>query len=559
VPYAGKPVRIAGLRWCWALFCACVAIFGSKIARAEGRPALTGTWNAGLLVERYNVGDWGSACGPQPEGRDLPGGQVTVREEGDELAIIGDSRTFRTDECWEQLPGVSRTSHTATHRSWQTGCASARNDARQTALVTSVSATDATISLDEVAQYQFRIEGQNCTASARRSRTWTVVRRQGETAIAGPSASPAVTASPPAAAPNGGAMPPGVDGTPARVSGAPARPESLSIPETSAAQPHPLPNRCATPGSPAQVEVRPARKVLRPGDRFTFRTSAVDANGCAVDPKATWVLERSSTSVTLAPGGTVVVEDDAGDGNADFSVTSGGRSTRVQVEVATPARYDSLLSPAESDAAGTEEPAATFSTSASLGASSATAQDTAHARKTIFVLLIGVLALGLAALGLVLVRRAPVAPDTLSPPMQELAVPTGEPPNPRGLIVKPRSAPPKRGMICPSCRSEFPAGSGFCPHDGNRLVVAGAALSFQGPTIGPPGGICPTCGRGYDPGVKTCPTHGDDLVPVAVYRATAHRSPTSQERGKICPSCGGRYGGDAAFCGKDGTALVLVN
>jgi hypothetical protein len=233
----------------------------------------------------------------------------------------------------------------------------------------------------------------------------------------------------------------------------------------------------------------------------------------------------------------------------------------VSVEVATPSRYEALLTTAETDAAIAEEPAATIATGASLGASSATAQDTAHTRKTIFVVLIGVLALGLAALGLVLVRRAPLAPAALDRSGSLLRAPLaqGPPPKPGNIVIQARTGGGAGGMICPSCRTEFPPKSVFCPHDGNRLVAAAAALSFQGPTIGPPGGICPTCGRGYDPGVKTCPAHGDDLVPVAVYRATAHRAASAVERGKICPSCGGRYGGEAAFCGKDGTALVLVN
>jgi hypothetical protein len=525
-----------------ALLSGCVAILVAALAFAEIRPTLAGTWTGGPLVERYSVGEWGDACGPRPVDREKPGGPAVVREEGNELVVAAEDRTFRTDQCWEELPGVAPTSHTATDRSWQTGCASATDDPRQTVLVTSLKATDTTITLEEVAQYQFRIDRQNCTVSARRARTWTLVKRQGEPVGAG-SAPPSASN----AAPRPVLAPPPAPSLP----GAPSTSSSSSRPAT----------RCAVPGPPAQVEVHPARKLLRPGERFVFRTTAIDANGCPVDPRATWTLGRSSTQLTLAPGGTVQVDADATDGTAELTVSSAGRFTRVSVEIATPSRYEALLATADYDAAAGDESTASFNTGASIGASSATAQDTAHVRKTIFVVLIGVLALALAALGLVLVRRAPVlAAADRSDAEAMLARAAPEPPTPGGVVVRARpAAAAVRAMVCPSCRSEFPPKSAFCPHDGNRLVAIGAVLSFQGPTIGPPGGICPTCGRGYDPGVKTCPTHGDDLVPVAVYRATAHRHAPTPERGKICPNCGGRYGGEAAFCGKDGTALVLVN
>ncbi|HEY3593060.1 MAG TPA: hypothetical protein VGL13_04280, partial [Polyangiaceae bacterium] len=452
------------MRWCWALFCASFAIFCGRVARTENRP-LAGTWSAGTLTERYNIGDWGSACGPRPEARDAPGGQVTIREDGEELVISGADRAFRTSECWEQLPGVSRTSHKATTRSWQTGCASAQNDPRQTKLVTTVRATDTTISLDEVAEYQFRIEGQNCTASARRSRNWTLVRRQGD-AVASASASAPLTAvsSAPSATASIGATGTPIEPLPKAVAPSRAQPP----PEPAQTPARTAPNHCASPGPPAQIDVRPARKVMRPGERFAFRTAAFDGNGCAVDPRAIWVVEQPSPGVTLAPGGTVVVADDAADGTAAFSVTSGGRAARVEVEVASPARYDSLFT--TGDAAAADEPAATFTTGTSFGASSATAQDTAHTRKTIFIALIGVLALGLAALGLVLIRRAPVTEgDELARAAAVAAGAAAEPPNARGIMMRPRSVAPKLGMVCPSCRSEFVAGSMFCPHDGNRL------------------------------------------------------------------------------------------
>jgi hypothetical protein len=300
--------------------------------------------------------------------------------------------------------------------------------------------------------------------------------------------------------------------------------------------------------------VTPVRKLLRPGESFTFRTRAFDASGCPVPPKVSWAVATPGAKVTVSPGGVVTVAEDAEDGTVEMNIAFAGKAARVRVEVATPARYEALLSTSATSDAGESEEAATIVASGSLGANSAVAQDGARARKTTFVVIIGVLALGLAALGFFLMRRpAPVpagAVDSTPAPIAYIAVPGGAPPpNVPGRSLG------ARAMTCPSCRSEFPAGSTFCPRDGNRLVEAAAPA---GGSTAVSGGICPTCGRGYDPGVRTCPVHGDELVPAAAYRPRAAAVPVP-ERGKICPSCGGRYGGEATFCGKDGTALVLVN
>src|SRR5678816_2982751 len=74
--------------------CAVICLFARPSSAAD-RPTLAGVWNAGPLTERWNVGDWGKACGPRPVPQQQPGGQVTVREEGGELLMSGVGRTFR--------------------------------------------------------------------------------------------------------------------------------------------------------------------------------------------------------------------------------------------------------------------------------------------------------------------------------------------------------------------------------------------------------------------------------------------------------------------------------
>jgi hypothetical protein len=489
---------------------------------ADGRPTLAGTWNAAPLTERWNIGDWGNACGPRPSAREFPGGAITVREEGAELVMSGAGRTFRTNECWEQLPNVSRASHSVSERAWRTRCTSGPNDARQSTLVTSITATDTTMTLDETGEYQFRIDNQNCTASVRRWRNFTLVQRLGD------SAPSVATAAPTATAPSTERA-----DTPAPVVS--ARPSVAA--------------RCTEVGDATRIEVRPTRKLLRPGERFTFRTVALDANGCAVDAHTAWTVTTQGAKASVSNAGTVAIAEDAEDGAIDLAVSFAGKTLHVNVEVATPARYEALLaSTPVNDAGESDEAPATIVASGSLGANSAVAQDGSRTRKTTFVVIIGGLAIALAVLGFVLLRRNTRRDEWAEP--EEQLPPVGVEPAPA-----PSHALSVRALVCPSCRNEFPPNSTFCPHDGNRLMPA--PISPMQPS-GAAGGVCPTCGRGYDPGVKTCPVHGDHLVPAAVYQLRAE-PPLAVERGKICPSCGGRYAGEATFCGKDGTALVLVN
>src|SRR6188768_983569 len=202
-------------------------------------PTLAGTWTASPLSVSWQLGDWGKACGPAPSGGGEAGGSVSIAQNGSELTIVGVGRTYTTGECWERYPGIQRISHSASARNFQNVCKTAAADPRQAKLVTTISATDSRINFDETGQYQFVIEGQNCTASVRRTRSYSLVSRQGD------AQPPAASAAPTAAKPT-------------------ARPA----------------NDCSNAGLPERLEVRPSRKLMRPGESFEFRTSVVDARGC---------------------------------------------------------------------------------------------------------------------------------------------------------------------------------------------------------------------------------------------------------------------------------------
>lgn len=492
---------------------ALTAVVFAQVGRADALPTLSGRWSATAMRVAWNIGDWGEACGPRPGGGGAPGGTATIVQSGGELTITGAGRTYSTAECWEQFPGLDRRSHSGGQRGWKSTCKTAANDPRQATVVTTISATDSTISFDETGQYQFLINGQNCTASVRRSRSFRLIQRQGEPAPAAPSASPAApSATPPVASP--------------------AHPA-----------PEPKPRACAEPGPPARLEVRPSRKLMRPGDEFTFRSAVLDATGCALTAPVAWHLATAGAPAQLLGPGRLHVDDDAGEGEFTLSAVVAGRAANVVVEIASKERYDALLRHGGFDDSGESgEAAVAVIASGSIGARDARAVDDARARRQLFIGVVGgaSLLLGLTGLALVLRRRK----SPLEPP------PEDEPPA-RAPAV-PREPAAVGPMVCPTCREEYPAGAGFCAADGNRLVPFDEDAGARGPT----GGVCPVCGQGFDPGVDACPEHDEPLVPVAVYRAQRAAAATTHT---ICPMCGTQYPGDAKFCGKDGATLLPLN
>jgi len=459
-------------------------------------PTLAGSWTASPLSSTWQLGDWGKACGPPPSGGGAPAGAVTISQNGKELAFTGAGRAFSTAECWEQHPGLQRISHSASARSFQNVCKTNAGDPRQAKLITTITATDSRISFDETGQYQFVIEGQNCTASVRRTRTYTLVRRQGEAAAAPPSAAP----------------------------GSRKAPNARS---------------CENPGLPERLEVRPSRKLMRPGESFTFRTAVVDAQGCGVPVTPNWAVLGGASSVVVNGPGSVSASADAPESEVALEVTLGDRSVRVVVEIASLDRYDALLQSRGLDESGESTEAAVLRVaSETLGAREVVARDEAPGKKRWFVAIAGGAALLLGVLGMILVRRSrrrssvELLTDTPSRRQQDDST--------------------QDSKVCPTCREEFPIAAEFCPNDGNRLVLQ-ASLS-----TGPGGSVCPVCGRGFNPGTLACPEHHEELIPAAAYAAS--RAPGRGEVTRsICPVCGTQFAGEIRFCGECGAAVVPIN
>jgi hypothetical protein len=427
---------------------------------------------------------------------------VTITEQGGELAFSGAGRSFSTAQCWEQLPGMTRTSHSAAPRGWSTRCSSAAGDPRRAVVVTSITATDDTIVFSEKGTYELTIQGTACNAAVSRSRSFKLQSRAGSA----PAASASASAATPAPAP-----------TPA--------------PTASAAKPKPEPTGdCSEPGPPARLEVRPARKLLRPGETFTIAVSVTDAKGCRVaadpdiKPKPGGPLDAKVTVKGLE----VAASSDAPEGVMELAVAVAGKSVAITVEVASPEKYDGLLRERGLNAAGEDDHAATAEIASGLGGATTIAEDTAKNRKLTFVAVVVGIAAILGFAGFFLLRRGRRADERKAPDERESVV--APPPNVALFEAKPTAS-----MECPECGTTYPPGTAFCHDDGTPLVPLSGAAG------GPPESAPMSSAPGSAPASSTAAPRSKKPHP------------------KICPTCGDVFQEDATFCGKDGTQLVPIN
>jgi hypothetical protein len=444
-------------------------------AAADDKPTLSGSWTASSLTESWSVSDWGEACGPKPASHGAGGGSVQIREQGGELSIVGAGRAFSTAECWEQMPGLARTSHSQSGggRFWRTRCTNPANDPRHAVVTTSISATDNSIVLSETGEYEFLIKDTKCRASASRSRSFSLVRRDGE-APPTPSASAGASAAPSAA------------------------PTASAAPASRPPEPRPASRCTGSAGDPARLEVHPGRKLIRAGDKFAFRAVVVDADGCPTGTRPSWSIAPGPLAgkANIDQAGTLTVAADSAEGRLEVSAAVAGKGVTVIVDVASPEHYDALLGASGLNAAGEADQAAiAVIATGTIGGRTAVAEDAAKERKILFVTIVGGVAAALGFIGLVLARRgsrrepapdpaedearpdsAPVSADPVS-----MGSPAGGPPASAGppaargpaAAGPPRAAPKvaARGKICPTCGERYDSEATFCGKDATTLVL----------------------------------------------------------------------------------------
>lgn len=406
---------------------------------AEGQ-TLAGSWSATPMSESVKIGSWVDECGPKPVSSSSPGGGYKIAISGDELVFSG-GKSFRTDQCWD-MGLAKRVSHSATPsiRYWKTRCESPAGDPRKATITTVVRAVDDdTIVLSETAHYSSTMSSGECSATVERSRTFKIVTRDG----AAPAAS-----STPSAAPS-----PSISVT--------AKPTATTPP----------PATCTTVGEPATLEVKPRRKVVRPGEQFDFRARILDASGCELGAKTSFRLAPESSAiatVAVDANGHVKVAADAEPVIATLLVEGATKSARVELEVVSDQRYAELLAAGAGDAAADDQAVAIVLSSG--GGGSATVVDPGKQEVKRFrfgwLAIVGGIAtlLGLAAI--VLWRRSSMAAPIVAPQNSSGPPPTSSPSLPDPTPAAPQ---PKR-RICPICGTRYEGEAQFCSKDGVELV-----------------------------------------------------------------------------------------
>jgi hypothetical protein len=465
-------------------------LLAPRPADAQDKPTLAGTWSASALKETWSTSNWGEDCGPKPTSSGgAPGGTVTVTPQGGDLAFAGAGRAFSTAECWERLPGLKRTAHSGGARGWSNKCASPAGDPRRASISNTTTATDDTIVFQETGVFEFAIKDSVCKASVSRSRSYKLQQRAGEAPPPEPTATATATAT---AAPAP---------TPA-----PAPPE----PETG----------CDKPGPPARLEVRPAKKLLRPGESFSLTARISDKAGCklAIEPEVK--LAEGGEPKLVVDGLKITADAASPTGTRKIEATVAGKTVTVEVEVANADRYAELLQLRGLNSAGEDDRASVAEIAAGLGGTALAAEDSAAARKRTFVAIVGGVAGILGIVGLAIWRRGRGRRDG-----EEERESEAPPPN-----VTLFDGTRHKLLACPRCGREYPGGTGFCEDDGAGLI----------PISGPSG-------------------RGTSLTPAAPPSSRSAVAPVSKAPEKICPSCGDRFPADSGFCGKDGTQLVPIN
>lgn len=407
----------------------------------EPTRSLAGSWSATAMSESWTFTEWGEACGPKPASKGAGGGGVTITEVGSELQMSGAGRGFSTADCWEQLPGLSRASHSASKRAWSTRCTSPAGDPRRAAIVTTISATDTSIVIRETGTYEFHIEDTACKASVVRSRS---LSRPAEAAPA-----PSATAKP-------------------------AKEE---------------PRRCTSAGEPARLELSPSKKLLRRGESFTFRGVVLDAEGCGTGVRPAFSLEGPAELVAKArvgAGGKLEVDADAPEGTLQVVAAHGGKTVTASVQVTDPSRYEQLLVGSGLDEQGeASAPSVAVLAVGGAGGEPTQAEDLSKQRRQLFLLVVGGAVAVLAFAGLVIVRRGRRREEADGPtsgrareaeaPAEPAPADDAEPASGADAEAPPAEAPPAepprpRGKVCPSCGTRYGPDATFCGADGTSLV-----------------------------------------------------------------------------------------
>jgi hypothetical protein len=475
----------------WAL----VFLFAAP-ARADLQ--LDGRWRQGPLREEYTVQQWlPNGCGPTPQTGTSGGGEiVAIRLEGDELAFVGGGRVYRSNQCYDQMPTLTRETHSrdANGKTWRTRCTTPPNDPRKAILNTLVVAqNDTHIDIVETGRYEIVLGDGRCVADVKRTRAFDIV----------PDDKPVASAATPAPPP---APPP---------------------------KPEPKPAVCESPGDPTRLEVRPSKKLLRTGETFQFRALVLDAKGCATKTPTTWKMQPNAPAgVTIDGKGLITIGPGVPEGNVEIIVSAAEKETRVVVEVTSPAHYDDLLAQSGLNASGENDAAAVVTiASSSIGAGEGRVEDRAKTRRWVFIGIVAGVLVVLGVLAAILRGRSRKAAAIMEEAKQRHEAEVAD-------VLERRRQREEQHAAQRRAHEESVAAAAAAKAKAARDLaakLAASSASSQAASAQPAGMPQPSAGTGT----------------VAMSGAAPKR--------KICPTCGERFDAITDYCGKDGTHLVLLN
>jgi LPXTG-motif cell wall-anchored protein len=465
-------------------------------ARADEQYA--GRWKRTALKLTVKVESWGEDCGPEPKSY---GSNKEV--ETDVVAqgkhLVFSTGNLRTDRCMSPNPRLQSVSESAGGGSWKRVCQTPSTDSKSERVEYSLTASGANrLDYKALSRFDWTLKGDHCVATLEETRVFVRASEGGAPAADKPAADKAAV-------------------------GKPAKPVEADDEGT----------ECATHGPTRRLVVTPREARIGPGERVCFAAQGYDENNCRFAVNAAWVATQDDQEVggLLSRGGCFSAGATAADSEGVYEVSARfeGKKSSARVHVTFPDLGDLLaarlhpVEDGEADAAAVTavQGALPLPAVAPVAAPPATGGNT-----TWLLIVIGAIVLvAVALLVFVLVMRgrsrrpsdedddwnAPLVPPHPQPPRKELP----------SASLAPEPAPRQQSgavgaLQCPKCKSTFPAGAKFCPHDGSTLVAAATAADGTGED--PPGMICPKCHRPYEPGARFCPHDKELLVPYPVWR-----------------------------------------
>ncbi len=410
------------------------------VAPGAQADSLDGTYKASSLRVSWTVGDWSQGCGPRPHGGGQHGGTVQLRSVGAGFVLEGLGRTYSTNECWEQMPGLAPRSRSAGKSAIQTTCSMPPGDPRRATVTTSWFPQGESIHFDETGQYQFVVGKNTCTASVRRTRTLTRVKRSSANKKGRPSA-------------------PRVESKSSQEATQPA-----PQPRTQAPPPPERTSACRHPGAPVRLEVTPRMKLMRPGEEFRFSAIARDKNGCRAPLSANWTLLGDNASrATLDKRGVLRVPHNAQGGTLDIEATVGEKAVRVGARIVSGDEFERLLAGGSFGTRGESLDAAEIVLSSSHVELEKTGVK--RQKKSPLLWLLGGLIVLTASAAILLSHRLRRQRIKGRPtPSRGKILDTPPPP----ATFEAETRPTQR--LCPVCGERYEDETLFCPDDGARLM-----------------------------------------------------------------------------------------